>query len=300
MLISECLIQATEFFVYTLKTLQSGDEAWLENFLLQHADTSMFLRSNWREAGLLDQGGRFQGTYVAAIADATIVAVAAHYWNNMLVIQAPVHLAEVVQATVAQSHRPISGIAGPAAQVEATKQVLGLVKRPTQLDESERLFSLALQNLQVPPTLLEEVECRLPYPEEFDLLSQWCAEFNVEALGHTKTPDLILNCRRELEARQARARHWVLVLNDTPVAYTTFNAWLPEIVQIGGVWTPPPLRGKGYAKCVVAGSLLEARSHGVERAILFTNQKNHPAQAAYQGIGFRPTGEEFGLVIFGD
>ncbi|MBE9206905.1 GNAT family N-acetyltransferase [Nostoc sp. LEGE 06077] len=286
--------------MYTLKTLQPGDEAFLENFLLQHADTSMFLRSNWREAGLLDQGARFQGTYVAAIADATMVAVAAHYWNGMLIVQAPVHLTEVVQATVAQSHRPISGIAGPATQVEATKQVLGLVKRPTQLDESEILFSLALQNLQVPLALLGEVECRLPYPEEFDLLSQWSADFNVEALGHTKTSDLILSCRRDLEARQARARHWVLVFKDTPIAYTTFNAWLPDIVQIGGVWTPPPLRGKGYAKCVVAGSLLEARSHGVERAILFTNQENHPAQAAYQGIGFRPTGKKFGLVIFSD
>ncbi|MBU7585136.1 MAG: GNAT family N-acetyltransferase [Nostoc sp. TH1S01] len=155
-----------------LRTLQPGDEALLEKFLLQHADTSMFLRSNWREAGLLDQGARFQGTYIAAIANETIVAVA--------------------------------------------------------------------------------------------------------------------------------ARHWILVAEDTPIAYTTFNAWLPDIVQIGGVWTPPALRSRGYAKCVVAGSLLEARSHGVERAILFTNRENHAAQAAYRGIGFRTTGEEFGLVIFSD
>ncbi|MCC5637111.1 hypothetical protein LC593_14845 [Nostoc sp. CHAB 5844] len=45
---------------------------------------------------------------------------------------------------------------------------------------------------------------------------------------------------------------------------------------------------------------LEVRSHGVERTILFTNRENHAAQAAYQGIGFQPTGEEFGLVIFQD
>jgi uncharacterized protein len=53
----------------TLKTLQPGDEALLEVFLLQHVDTSMFLRSNWREEGLIDEGARFQGTYVAAIRD---------------------------------------------------------------------------------------------------------------------------------------------------------------------------------------------------------------------------------------
>jgi uncharacterized protein len=284
----------------TFRTLQPGDEMLLESFLLQHTDTSMFLRSNWREAGLADQSARFQGTYIAAILDANIVAVAAHYWNGMVVVQAPVYLPKVVQTAVSQSHRAISGIAGPAAQVEASKQILGLANRPTNLDEHEILFSLALPDLQIPPSLASgELTCRLPHPEEFDLLSEWCVAYNVETLKQSKTPDLYTTCRQGIELRQATARHWVLVAGDTPVAYTTFNARLPDIVQIGGVWTPPALRGKGYAKSVVAGSLLEARSHGVERAILFTNCENLAAQAAYRGIGFQATGEEFGLVLFG-
>ncbi|WP_225977482.1 hypothetical protein [Nostoc sp. CENA543] len=110
--------------MYTLKTLQTGDEVLLENFLLQHIDTSMFLRSNCHNAGLVNQGRRFQGTYVAAIVDHQIVAIAAHYWNGMLVVQAPVYLEAVVQATVTQSGQAISGIAGPASQVTATKQIL--------------------------------------------------------------------------------------------------------------------------------------------------------------------------------
>jgi uncharacterized protein len=69
-------------------------------------------------------------------------------------------------------------------------------------------------------------------------------------------------------------------------------------VQIGGVWTPPALRGKGYGKSVVAGSLLAARSQGVKRAILFTGDNNQAAQAVYRGIGFLPTGEKYGLVLF--
>ncbi|WP_309227708.1 GNAT family N-acetyltransferase, partial [Tolypothrix sp. LEGE 11397] len=283
----------------TIRTLQPGDEMLLENFLLQHIDTSMFLRSNWREAGLVDVGERFQGTYIAALLDNNIVAVAAHYWNGMVVVQAPVYLPEVVQIAVAQSHRTISGIAGPAAQVEVTKQVLGLAHHPTNIDERELLFSLALSDLQIPPALASgEVKCRLPHQEEFDLLTEWCVAYNVEALKQSGNTDLSLSCRHAIEARQATARHWILVVEDTPVAYTTFNARLPDIVQIGGVWTPPAFRGKGYARSVVAGSLLEARSHGVERAILFTQQTNLAAQAAYRSIGFRTTGEEFGLVLF--
>ncbi|MBD2210853.1 GNAT family N-acetyltransferase [Nostoc linckia FACHB-104] len=283
----------------TLRTLQPGDEMLLENFLLQHTDTSMFLRSNWREAGLVDRGEMLQGTYIAALLDNNIVAVAAHYWNGMVVVQAPVYLPEVVQTAVAQSHRAISGIAGPAAQVKVTKQVLGLANHPTNIDERELLFSLALSDLQIPPALASgEVKCRLPHPEEFDLLTEWHVAYDLETLKKSETPDLYTTSRQEIAAHQAKATHWVLVVEDTPVAYTTFNARLPDIVQIGGVWTPPALRGKGYAKSVVAGSLLEARSHSVERAILFTQQTNLAAQAAYRGIGFRATGEEFGLVLF--
>ncbi|MDF5706308.1 MAG: GNAT family N-acetyltransferase [Nostoc sp. S4] len=285
----------------TLKTLQPGDEPLLDAFLSQHADTSMFLRSNWRAAGLLDQGARFQGTYIAAYIDKIIVAVAAHFWNGMVVVQAPVHLAEVVQAAVTQSRRAIAGISGPAAQVEATKSILGLSKRPTQLDESEILFSLTLQDLKIPPALAaKEVQCRLPHPQELELLSQWCAAFNKEALGQTETLNLRPACRQVVEARQATAMHWVLVAENSLVSYSAFNASLPDIVQIGGVWTPPSLRGKSYAKSVVAGSLLEARSHGVKRAILFTSDDNQAAQAVYRGIGFVPTGERYGLVLFED
>lgn len=283
----------------TLITLQPGDEVSLEAFLLQHTDTSMFLRSNWRVAGLLYQGARFQGTYVAAYIDETIVAVAAHFWNGMVIVQAPVYLPEVVQAVVAQSGRAISGISGPAAQVEATKSILGLSNRRTQLDESEILFSLALPNLQIPQALASaKVQCRLPHPEELELLTQWCAAYNVETLGQTDTPSLRPACRLVIEARQAMGTHWVLVAGDTLVSYSAFNASLPDIVQIGGVWTPPALRGKGYAKSVVTGSLLDARSLLVKRAILFTGRNNQAAQAVYRGIGFLSTGEKYGLVLF--
>ena len=77
------------------------------------------------------------------------------------------------------------------------------------------------------------------------------------------------------------------------------NARLPDVVQVGGVWTPRDLRGRGYARCVVAGSLLAVRREGVGRAVLFTDEENRPARAAYEALGFRVVGD-YGLVIFSD
>ena len=66
---------------------------------------------------------------------------------------------------------------------------------------------------------------------------------------------------------------------------------LKEAVQVGGVWTPPELRGRGHGRSVVAASLLDARSETAEKALLFTGKDNIPAQKAYTALGFRQIGD---------
>jgi predicted GNAT family acetyltransferase len=82
-----------------------------------------------------------------------------------------------------------------------------------------------------------------------------------------------------------------------PVAFTGFNAALPDVVQVGGVYTPPFGRARGFARAAVAGSLLHARDRGAVRAVLFTDVDNAPAQRAYRALGFEPVGD-WGLVRF--
>ena len=62
------------------------------------------------------------------------------------------------------------------------------------------------------------------------------------------------------------------------------------------MWTPPQLRGRGYARGVVGASLRDARAAGATRAILFTGDDNHAAQKAYRSLGFEVVGE-YGLVL---
>jgi predicted GNAT family acetyltransferase len=71
---------------------------------------------------------------------------------------------------------------------------------------------------------------------------------------------------------------------------------LPDVVQIGGVYTPPALRSRGYARAVVAGSLAAAAAMGVGRSILFTGRDNVAARRAYESIGYRRIGD-YGLVV---
>jgi RimJ/RimL family protein N-acetyltransferase len=279
--------------------LRSGDETPLEAFLAVpgRAETSMFLRSNSRAGGLVDRGKRYQATYAAIWEDDAIVAVAAHCWNGMLLVQSPAlgHVGVVAHAAVEQSGREVTGLSGPWPQVVAARAALDLAARPASMDSREDLFSLELGDLVVPSALTDRAcLCRRLEPKDVEQCVAWRIAFRIEALGEAPGEKLETTSRETILGWPSQ---WVLTVDDALVAYSAFNASLPDMVQIGGVYTPPALRGRGYAQAVVAGSLLTARAEGVGRAILFTQASNAAARTAYQKLGFQIIGD-YGLVLF--
>lgn len=282
-----------------LRLLTAGDEVALDAFLVRYADSSMFLRSNARAAGLVDSSAPLQATYVAAYQRGAITAVAAHCWNGMVVVQAPTEVAAVVREAVRRSGRRVTGLTGPWAQVVGARAALGLDGARAAKDAREDLYGLDLRELVIPAVLTSGgARCRHPDDAELHLLAAWRVSFSVEALAAVDTPELRRACRNEVSLLHARGADWVLYDGTAPVAYSAFNAMLPDIVQVGGVWTPPPLRGRGYGRAVVAGSLLAARKQGVERAVLFADPANPAATRAYLALGFRVVGD-YGLVLLG-
>ena len=257
----------------------------------------MFLRSNARAAGLVDGGQPLQATYVAALEDGRMVGVVAHCWNGMILVQAPAHVAALAAEAVRRSRRAATGFSGPWAQVVAARDALGLATAAAVKDSRDQLYALELDRLVVPKPLASgAVRCRHPRPEDLELLVEWRTSFSVEALGAADGPGLHRASRADVLLHHERGADWVLVDDKTPVAYSVFNAMLPDIVQIGGVWTPPEFRGRGYARSVVAGSLVAAGKQGVRRAVLFADPSNAAARAAYLAIGFEIVGD-YGLVL---
>jgi uncharacterized protein len=140
------------------------------------------------------------------------------------------------------------------------------------------------------------VICRHPQDEELPVLVGWglsyCRECLITGAGETIGRDTCSLIRRLQEDRN----HWVLENEGRIVATSAFNATLPDMVQVGGVYTPPEFRNRGYARSVVAGSLLEAAQRGAARAVLFTGTDMAAAQRAYTALGFTRIGE-YGLLI---
>lgn len=281
-----------QFLNPCVRILRPGDEPRLEAFLVPHIETSMFLLGNMRASGLVDGGETYQGTYAAAICDGAISAVVAHCWNQVMILQAPSHAAALCRAAGASSHRPVAGLIGPGRQVAVAAKALGVEDSQVQVDEVEDLYRLPLAQLVVPHLLQNGAfTARLVAAADVPTVAQWNMDYQVEALGATRNRDLEAACLDKAERAVEEGKTWVLEHEGRLVAMSAFNAATREAVQIGGVWTPPALRRRGYARSVVAASLLDARSIGVETAILFTGTHNLAAQKAYLALGFEPVGE---------
>jgi predicted GNAT family acetyltransferase len=277
----------------TIRILKAGDEAVLEAFLVPQIETSMFLIGNQRLAGLVDNGERYQGTYAAIFQAGRITGVVAHYWNQNLVLQAAVaDLLVLVAKAVEGSGRPVRGLIGPSDQVEVVKQALAIDASNVQMDETEKLYSLALDELVVPVSLASgRVKGRRIEAGDLDLLAEWEAGYAIEAIGEIDSPELRQRCREQTERAIREQQTWVLEEAGRPVARSAFNTVIAEAVQVGGVWTPPELRSRGYGRAAVEASLLDARAEGVRTSILFTGEDNIPAQKAYEALGYRCIGD---------
>jgi ribosomal protein S18 acetylase RimI-like enzyme len=286
----------------TVRRLVQGEEALTEAFLATEPDTTLFLRSNLSRAGLVDDGAQFSGTYAGAFEENRLVGVAAIYWNDNIVVAPGPHAEALAEHAVELSGpgRRIGGILGPHDEVVRVRRALRLDGATARFTSKEILYSLALEELVIPTALANgELIARLAERGEMDTLMDWRMEYCAETSNMPDTEQTRTDQRRSLDAYQAKGHHFVVTrgVDGERVAYSAFNATAADVVQVGGVWTPRELRGRGYARCAVAGSLQDARKRGVRRAVLFTDQANVAAQKAYASIGFEAVGN-YGIVFF--
>src|SRR5260370_14693628 len=125
-----------------VRILGPGDERVLVDFLEGRLDTSLFLLSNSEAAGLEDHGRPLEGTYAATFEDGRMTAVAAHYWNGILIVQGEGGAVEsAAKVAVTQSGRALNGLIGPLEPVESARRALGAYGRREEGRPGDPLWS---------------------------------------------------------------------------------------------------------------------------------------------------------------
>lgn len=264
------------------------DRPAIEAFLTRYITTSMFPLSNLRRYGMAGGHPRAMRFWLRWQAGA-LVDVLGVSEEGMVFPQCPTSPWGDVKVVLYR--HSVKGVLGDAAQVAALRTVLGLSGDPG-LDKAEPLYALSLDDLVMPDLAGFRLVPLKDAPRA--LVVGWRRAYLKEVLP-MPGEDSAMTAVKDIVGYLEADTHRVLYDGDTPVAMTGFNAVLPEAVQIGGVYTPPALRARGYARRAVALHLAQAQAAGTKTASLFAASPQ--ACKAYEAIGFRRTGD-FRILIY--
>jgi uncharacterized protein len=128
-----------------------------------------------------------------------------------------------------------------------------------------------------------------------ELAAQWMDAFVEEALPESP-PE---SSEQFVDRREEDADGGLVLWEDDgrPVSMAGFGGRTPNGIRIGPVYTPPELRGHGYASAVTAAITQRLLDGGLRFCFLFTDLSNPTSNSIYQRIGYEPV-SDFDLWTF--
>ena len=188
-----------------------------------------------------------------------------------------------IAADARETFGSLPGVVGPkerAAQfVNAWRAETGATPR---LEIAQRIF--AADHVDEPrPT---SGRMRDYEPGDREVAVRWMDEFVEEAL-----PDDAPN--PESSSNLVDRRHedpdagLVLWDDDGAVSIAGFGGRTPNGVRVGPVYTPPDVRGRGYASALTAALTQRLLGSGLRFCFLYTDLANPTSNSIYQRIGYR-------------
>ncbi len=273
-----------------------GDEALIEAYLAKYFATAMFLRGNLRDFGIGNTVANYANRFFIRETAGAVSGIGGIGNGGALMLQAEHDLAEMVahmRKAVPEGFKPVVSTGAPE-MVAAILAGFGLENAPTQMNDVEPLF--LLRKAELVRQDMQEFSLRPSTMDDLPLLAEWNHAYNLEVLGVTDTAETRAETHQAAVVSIERGHQRLLVKAREIVAQTNFNAYMPDTVQLGGVYTPPSVRGNGFARRAVAAHLEEAFAAGAENAILFSASET--ASKAYRAVGFREIGA-YQIVLFG-
>jgi RimJ/RimL family protein N-acetyltransferase len=124
---------------------------------------------------------------------------------------------------------------------------------------------------------------RLVHPDDAHLFADWMTAFTHEAIPHDPVPS-----RERLFKLAGESRHVFWTVDDEPVSMAGIVRRTRHAAAIAAVYTPPELRGRGYAGSVTAAVVERVFAEGKSIACLNADLRNPFSNRCYAKIGFKP------------
>lgn len=184
--------------------------------------------------------------------------------------------------TVAEGIKNMMAARGDKAMVDAFSQEWCRRHNVSvKLKMEQKLYRLDKVN-DVP---LSRGKMRVATMTEKDLVLDWFHHFHLDVSGEEREG-------WEATILPAVEAGWVFFWEDgKPVSMATKTAPTDNGMSVGGVYTPPELRGNGYATSCVAELSRNILQSGKKFCRLTTDLSNPTSNSIYIKIGYRPIGD---------
>lgn len=144
---------------------------------------------------------------------------------------------------------------------------------------------------EVLPTPAPAGSPRVARREDRDLLVRWMHEFTDEVLPDESEGERQTRAVEDRLEASERAGLWIWEDGGRPVSMSGYGSETPNGIRIGPVYTPPELRGHGYATGLVSEQSRWLLETGRRFCFLYTDLDNPTSNALYRRIGYRIVAE---------
>lgn len=200
--------------------------------------------------------------------------------HNLILARSPSRQAIDV---IASNVTDVPGVTGTLPEVNAF-----VASHP----ERRRTMRQGIYRLTEVRSSYETNGCRQASLSERDLLVDWMVEFTAEVAPHVTGRDRAsTGIDRRLRGPVDVAGIWLLEIDDEPVAMSGYRGPTPNGIRVGPVYTPPELRGNGYASRLVATLSQWLLDSGRQFCCLYTDLANPTSNAIYRRIGYEMVAE---------
>jgi len=125
---------------------------------------------------------------------------------------------------------------------------------------------------------------RVAGADDVDLIAGWARAFKMETLDESSDE----NEMRKAVAGRVAAGDYVLWEDGRPVSMALRTRPTRRGASVSAVYTPPALRGRGYATACVASLSRRLLDAGYDFCALYTDLANPTSNRVYHRIGYRP------------
>ena len=238
-----------------------------------------------------DRGGPDDDAYLAVTDGPGVVLAALRLSEDRLLISAlaagtdPARPIEMLATALVDSDPGLDAVESEATLAAAfARRWTAMTGRAARLEFGERLYELSRVS---PPRHPAAGTWREATPDDSPLLAEWLIAFVQEALPSSgPADDPVAFAARWMAAPGTTPYLWTV--DGEPVSMAAARAPTPHGIRISAVYTPPELRGRGYATALVAAASQQQLDAGRRAVFLFADRANPTSNRIYASIGYAP------------